>query len=120
MAVLESRWSLGLGAFALGCLVTLGVGAAVLFAIFWGWLDRSRPELERRPPAHSRGEFAALLTGKTEPEVLKSVGKPDGASEDSEATYWHYRNRTRDPVTNLTDSDVQVVFEKGRVTALNY
>jgi hypothetical protein len=120
MALVGSRWSLGLGAFALGCLVTLGVEATVLFAFFPGEPDRGRPQPDRGLAAYSRADLAALLTGKTEAEVLDAVGKPDGTSEDSQATYWHYRNRTRDPVTGATDSDVQVVFEKGRVAALNY
>lgn len=120
MAVVRSRWMLGLGAFALGCLVTLGVTAAALFAFFRSDLKRVHPEPDHRPPLYSREQFSALVTGKTEVEVFDAVGKPSNTSVDSEATYWHYRNLTRDPVAGTIDSDVQLVFEKGRVVALNY
>jgi hypothetical protein len=120
MANLKSRWLLGLGAFVLGSLVTLGVLAVVLFTFFWGWQERGSPETERSPTVYAREEFATLVKGKTEAEVEQAIGKPDQTSEDTEATYWHYHKRTRDPVTGGTDSDLQVVFQNGKVVDLNY
>jgi hypothetical protein len=69
---------------------------------------------------YPRDDFTASVLGKSEDQVLEAVGKPDMTSEDPEATYWHYRRRTKNPATGRTDSDAQVVFERGRVIAINY
>jgi hypothetical protein len=120
MATVWSRRSLGYGALVLSFLFTLGgVVVAVLFAI-WEWGDRGHAAGDEVPLVYSRDDFASSVLGKTEAEVLDAVGKPDATSEDNEATYWHYRKRTKDLSTGRIDSDVQVVFQNGTVTALNY
>jgi hypothetical protein len=58
--------------------------------------------------------------GKTPREVIEAVGEPDRTSADSDTQYWHFRGRTRDPVTSHIDTDVQVVFRDGKVTSVNY
>ena len=53
--------------------------------------------------------------GKPEAEVIAAVGKPDETSVDNDATYWHFKKRTRDPLTGDRDTDVQVVIKHGKV-----
>jgi hypothetical protein len=69
---------------------------------------------------YSREEFTELIRGRTPDEVREALGTPAKTSEDPEAEYWHYRNRTRDPITERLDSDVQIVFRKGRVEDITY
>jgi hypothetical protein len=58
--------------------------------------------------------------GKSEDEVLRDVGKPYTTSAANGVRYWHYVERTWDPLTKAIDSDVQVILKEGRVCAVNY
>ncbi|QJW98196.1 hypothetical protein [Frigoriglobus tundricola] len=71
-------------------------------------------------PVYLRPEFDRLVMGKTEASVVEAVGRPDTTSEDEENKFWHYKWRVRDPLTNATDTDVQVVFKDGKVVGINY
>ena len=118
MARAWSRWSFGVNGFVFGLLVAVALttGAVIIY-----WQTRSHAaQAEDTQTVYLRDDFSASVLGKSEDQVIEAVGKPDMTSEDAEATYWHYRRRTKNPTTGQTDSDVQVVFEKGRVTALNY
>jgi hypothetical protein len=112
-----------------GCLVFLGVAvSAVLLAALLGvayllpgfYLGHHPGDENTESDLYSREDFRDLIMGKSEPEVLDAVGKPDHTSEDSQFEYWHYRRRTRDLTTDKVDSDVQVVFQDGKVIAVNY
>jgi hypothetical protein len=107
-----------------GCLVLIGAGMASIVELTLlapGCLHMNRPALERTDePIRPRDEFTQLLLGKTEEEVLDTAGKPYRTSEDSEFGYWHYRNCTRDPMTEKVDTDVQVIFHNGKVVQVNY
>lgn len=105
-----------LPAFLMGCLLTAGLAVALAAGGVW-WL---RPAPAAEPPARSRSEFTRLVMGKPAVEVLAAVGPPDSTSEDAQARYWHYKRRTRDPLTDAPDTDVQVVLEGETVTAINY
>ncbi len=110
-------WGRSLAAFALGCLLTGGT-AAGLWLYLAGRGQSGDPGAAA--PAWPRPEFTRLVMGKPEAEVLAAVGPPDSTSQDDQAKYWHYKYRTRDPVTDAADSDVQVVVEGGKVVAVNY
>jgi outer membrane protein assembly factor BamE (lipoprotein component of BamABCDE complex) len=114
---IRSRWTVTLGGFLLGSVVSLGLVVGVGFAILaYG----NRPAND---PSHQslylRSDFTEMIMGKTEEEVLDAVGKPDRTSEDGDTRYWHYRKRTKDPVTGTPDSDVQVVFNNGKVVTVD-
>jgi len=104
----------------------LGLLTAAVLAgggVFAYWHGKSHSQVQaaaEAPVVYLRNDFTASVLGKSEDEVLEAIGKPDDTSEDAQAKYWHYRRRTKDPATGRTDSDVQVVFERGRVIALNF
>ena len=78
-------------------------------------------EMEQgKAPPMDREAFKKAVMGKTPDEVIAAVGKPDSASEGGRETYWRYKERTWDPTASKTDSSAQVVFEKGKVTAVNF
>ena len=68
-----------------------------------------------------RDQFRALVTGKTEQQVLDALGKPDD-TQDQEGLgkLWYYRNVAVDPVTGKKTAQVQLVFEGGVVTSVNF
>jgi hypothetical protein len=68
----------------------------------------------------TRPEFSRQVMGRSEKEVVEAVGRPDETSEDAQTHYWHFKRRTRDPLTKERDLDVQVVFKSGKVTSVNY
>lgn len=113
-----SRWTLALSAFGLGVLVALGAAGATYFAATTArW---HRPPPPPPPPVYARDEFSHRIMGKPEAEVITAVGKPDDTTVDNDATYWHFKKRTRDPLTGDLDSDVQVVIKEGKVANINY
>jgi hypothetical protein len=118
MVTATTRWWLFTGLNFMLFLGTACLALAVLLLCCWGRKEPPRPEPE--PPIYSRDEFKDLLMGKTAGEVIAAVGEPFRTSEDSDTAYWHYRRRTRDPITGKIDSDVQVVFRDERVVAVNY
>jgi outer membrane protein assembly factor BamE (lipoprotein component of BamABCDE complex) len=91
-----------------------------LFLIGWGRDNNYTHEQNEQQKLLTREEFKQLILGKTEDEVLAAAGKPSSTSQADDATYWHYADRTRDPVTGEADSDVQVVFKHGRVAVVNF
>jgi hypothetical protein len=113
-----SRWRLALFAFALGSLSTLALVGGAYYAINRARQSQSPPP--RPPRVYSRMEFSRLVLGKSEQEVIESVGRPDETSEDDDARYWHFKNRTLDSLTQEKDTDVQVVIKAGKVTNINY
>lgn len=81
----------------------------------------------RRDPVKTmtRQEFNAAVIGKTPDEVLQTVGKPDSTSTAYVYEFWYYTDHSPaviilDPVTGQRETQVQVVFEKGRVTKVNH
>jgi outer membrane protein assembly factor BamE (lipoprotein component of BamABCDE complex) len=69
---------------------------------------------------YTREQFDKLVVGKTQDEVLQAVGKPYLTSQADGVVYWHYMDRTRDPLTKGIDTDVQLIFKNGHVSAVNY
>jgi hypothetical protein len=113
-----SRWKLALFSFALGSLSTLALVAGAYYGI--NRARQSQSAALPAPPVYSRTEFSRLVLGKSEAEVIEAVGRPDETSEDDDARYWHFKKRTRDPLTKEKDSDVQVVIKGGKVANVNY
>jgi hypothetical protein len=103
--------------FVLGSLLTLAVGIGLYFALA-GYF-RPAPA-NAHEPVFTRPEFSRRVMGKSETEVVEAVGKPDETSEDAHSRYWHFKGRTRDPLTQEKDSDVQLVFKSGKVANVNY
>ncbi len=68
-----------------------------------------------------REQFRALVSGKTEQQVLDALGKPD-ETQDQEGLgkLWYYRNVAVDPVTGKKTAQVQLVFEGGAITSVNF
>lgn len=68
-----------------------------------------------------REQFRALVNGKTEQQVIDALGKPDETQDqDGFAKFWYYRNVAVDPVTGKKTAFVQLVFEGGVVTSVNF
>ena len=114
----RSRWPLALAAFVLGSLLTAGVGGGLWYRTYAAGGRPAADAADR--PVFPRPEFSRRVMGKPEAEVLKAVGQPDATSEDGGSKFWHYKRRTRDPLTDATDTDVQVVVFDGKVTGINY
>jgi len=102
-------------------LSSLGTGL-VSGLMLAGWFDPAEAADDRPPdrPVYTRQEFTVLIRERTRDEVLRALGKPDRTSQDDEAEYWTYRDRTRDPLTGRTDGAAQLVIRRGRVEAINY
>ena len=68
-----------------------------------------------------RDQFRALVSGKSERQVLDALGKPD-ETQDQEGLgkLWYYRNAAVDPTTGKKTALVQLVFEGGAVTSVNF
>jgi hypothetical protein len=109
------KWALVVFAFLLGSALTIALVVGMYFAV--AAYHRPPPETA---PVFTRTEFTKKVLGKSESEVIQAVGKPDDTSEDSNSRYWHFKRRTRDPLTNEKDTDVQVVIKQGRVANVNY
>jgi hypothetical protein len=81
-------------------------------------LKKPKPQ---RPAPIPRAKFRESVVGKTPDEVIAAAGKPDSTSESGRGTAnWYYQERTVDPVTEKLDGRVQVVFEDGRVSQVNF
>lgn len=52
---------------------------------------------------YTREEFSKLVIGKTEAEVIASVGRPESTSNYSDKTSWNYYYRVLNPVTGKYD-----------------
>jgi hypothetical protein len=101
-------------------LSSLGAGLVSGFRLA-GWFEPARAaERESEPATYTRQEFTDLVRERSRDEVVRVLGKPDRTSQDEEAEYWHYRDRTRDPLTGRTDSSAQLVIRRGRVEVVNY
>jgi hypothetical protein len=101
----------------------LMIGATLLSFIVIGCGQTSGPqsgEQAQDRDVYTRSQFQELIMGKTEAEVLQELGRPKSTSEHNGVQYWHYGHRTKDPLTQEIDGDAQVVFENGRVRAINY
>lgn len=87
-----------------------------------GCMDKAPPagDTTATKKTYSRDEFKKLVIGKTEKEVLELVGKPDKTSEAGQTKYWHYHDRTIDPITGKADSITQLVFDNGAVSSVNH
>jgi hypothetical protein len=68
-----------------------------------------------------RDQFRAVINGRTKQQVLDALGKPD-QTQDQEGLgeLWYYNNSAVDPVTGKKTAIVQVVFENGTVTMVNF
>jgi hypothetical protein len=113
----SDRWSIAFFSSLATCCILIASVVGL------GWWVFSRPvaaggSAERT--IYARADFTAMVQGKTEEEVEELVGKPDSTSRDSDAVYWHFRNRTRDPAGKEADTDVQLVFREGKVASVNY
>ncbi|HLJ97032.1 MAG TPA: hypothetical protein VKU02_27960 [Gemmataceae bacterium] len=82
--------------------------------------NRERANVSEDKQLLTRHEFEERIMGKTTEEVLHAVGRPNTTSQEKNVQYWHYANRTKDPLTGKSDSDAQVVFEDGHVRTVNY
>lgn len=112
------RWPPAALAFVLGCLLTAAAAGGLYYAVAL----RNPAPAGGGPagPEFPRPEFTRLVLNKAEAEVVAAVGPPDSTSEDGDTRYWHFKRRTRDPLTGDLDSDVQVVVQGGRAVAVNY
>ena len=63
----------------------------------------------------NREDFAGLIKGKTEEQVRKNAGKPDGVEDQSASRHvWTYTSRTFEVQRmNKTDSKTVVTFTPG-------
>ena len=105
--------------FVLSC-----AGGMTGSVLLWFGLEELAKAGEAEPapavPVYPREEFTRLVRDRTGQEVIYAVGRPDSTSKDSDVEYWHYRRRTRDPITDRIDTDAQVVFRDGKVREVTY
>ncbi len=108
---------LATAAFVLGSVLTLALAGGAYYAYRHANGGRSPSP---GPTVFTRPEFSKLVMGKSEDQVIQTVGRPDETTEDNDSRYWHFKNRTRDPLTGEEDTDVQVVLKGGKVAEINY
>ncbi len=114
---LLSRPMLAIAAFVLGSILTMALAGGAYYA--YRHATRGGPP-PPRPTIFTRPEFSKRVMGKSEDEVIQTVGRPDETTEDRDTRFWHFKNRTRDPLTGEEDTDVQVVLKGGKVAEINY
>ena len=90
--------------FSAGCLKS-GAGTA--------------PTVAAKATTMTRDEFRAKVIGKTEAEVIATVGKPMSTAEGGTRMF-HYEKLTTDPVNGRVDTWITVVFENGKVTQVRF
>jgi hypothetical protein len=113
-----SRWTPALFAFVFGTIFGLALAAGGYVAVSRA-LCPTEPS-SPPPPVFARDDFSRRVMGKSEEEVLAAVGRPDVTSDDGGTLFWHFKNRTRDPITESKDTDVQVVIKEGKVVNINF
>jgi hypothetical protein len=113
-----SRWTPAVFTFVFGTLFGLAVAAGGYVAVSRAL--RPPEPAEPPPPVFAREDFSRRVMGKSADEVLEAVGRPDVTSDDGGTLFWHFKNRTRDPVTQAEDTDVQVVIKDGKVANVNF
>jgi outer membrane protein assembly factor BamE (lipoprotein component of BamABCDE complex) len=106
--------------YALLLAILVIVAAQLCLSLFGWWKGYTTHEQAQEQKLLARDEFKSMILGKTEDEVLAVAGKPSTTSQADTVSYWHFAERTRDPLTGQADSNVQVVFKQGRVVAVNY
>ena len=75
---------------------------------------------EKKLAILTRQEFRNLVMGRTFNEVKKAVGAPDSTQTLMNMEFWNYSRKTKDEATGKLDLQIQVVFEDGVVTAVNF
>ena len=106
-----------------GVIVFLLILGIIWFVFKGGAIERFSKSISQTQTAQVllRDDFRKTVIGKTPQEVIDAVGKPDLTQElAGVGTFWYYDNKTKDPVTGKIDFRVQVIFEYGRVTSVNY
>lgn len=70
----------------------------------------------------TRDAFRAKVLGRTEGELLETIGTPDRTSQTGNVKSWTWKERTHDPVTGKVDTSVSVIIEgnPGKVTTVQY
>tara|TARA_B100000035_G_C20623662_1_gene389191 strand:+ start:225 stop:509 length:285 start_codon:yes stop_codon:yes gene_type:complete len=68
----------------------------------------------------SRDELKKTINKKSKEEVIEILGKPDQAQSLGSMETWYYTGISYDPLTETTDNMVQIAFENGRVTMINF
>lgn len=106
--------------------------AALSAVVLAGCQDRSPPPAREVPGSlstaagtathtvYDRAKFRGLVLGRTPDQVRAAVGKPDRMVESGTAVFWYYEGRTVNPTTGKPDKKVQVVFQYGQVTEIDY
>lgn len=115
----SSRWAIAIPSFFLGVIVALALAGGVAYGVYRA-VRSEAPRAEAKAPVLDRDEFSRRVMDRSEDEVIAAVGRPDDTSEDNGTKFWHYKKRTRDPLTRREDTDVQVVIKRGKVVNINY
>lgn len=69
----------------------------------------------------TRDRLRSLVSGLTPEQVIAELGKPDETQDvEGLGQYWYYHNAGVDPVTGRKTAQVQLVFENGVVTSVNF
>lgn len=74
---------------------------------------------EPQPPIE-RYRIESALNGVNQEAVCGLIGAPNRTSKAGEREYWYFERISRDPVTGKIDRSIQVVFELGIVSAINF
>lgn len=109
-------------------LLVVGIAVVMFVAIFlvaalgFGSRDGVKGGAKPEQKVYTREDFARLVDGKSEDEVLKLVGRPDKTQEPDRIgrSFWYYNHITRDTISGKLDSSVQVVFQNGVVDTVNF
>lgn len=74
------------------------------------------------PPrkAYTRDDFRNLVHNKTKAQVIKEVGPPDETQLLADIEMWYYRGMTLDPLSGRVDVRVQLIFQGGYLTQVNF
>ena len=73
-------------------------------------------------PKHNRDELRNLIIGKTQNQVIEIIGKPESSQDVSGGKQmWYYHSGiSYDPVTDIVDYQVQVIFINGICVMVNF
>lgn len=79
--------------------------------------ERNQVSANRRLP---RDQFRALVVGRSMDEVLRALGMPADTQDQEVGQFWYYQNVAPDPVTGKSAAQVQIIFEGGTATTVNF
>lgn len=82
--------------------------------------QQSSPSVAEQTPKYTRDELKKMVENLGRDEVMTALGKPSQTQELGDMKIWYYGGISQDPDTGNADSMVQITFQDGKVSMVNF